>query len=187
MEKGKLIIISGPSGVGKETIRKEMKFNDYIYSISSTTREPRNGEIDGQHYNFLTIKEFEDKIKNNEMLEYAKFVNNYYGTEQKVVDNYLNKGKNVLLEIECQGALQVINKMPEAISIFILPPSIDELKNRLIKRNTESIEIINQRIEKAQEEMNLKDLYKYNVINDDVQKAALDIDRILFKECNDTN
>ena len=187
MKKGKLIIISGPSGVGKETIRKKMNFTNYIYSISSTTREPRNGEINGEHYNFLTLKEFEEKIKNNEMLEYAKFVNNYYGTEKKVVDEFLNHGKNVLLEIECQGALQVIKKMPEAISIFILPPSIEELENRLIKRNTESMDIIKQRIEKAQEEMMLKNLYKFNVINDNIENAAYEIDKILFKECDDKN
>lgn len=182
MKKGKLIVISGPSGVGKGTIRENMKFKNYEFSISSTTREKREGEIDGEHYHFITPEQFEKKIKNDEMLEYATFVGNYYGTDKTQVMEKLSKGINVLLEIECQGAMQVIEKMPEVISIFIVPPSIEELEHRLRTRGTETDEKIALRLKKATEELKLKDKYKYVVLNDNLEHATKVLDEILFKE-----
>ncbi len=183
MSRGKLIVISGPSGVGKGTIRENMEFKDYVYSISSTTRNARPGEENGREYYFISKDKFEEKIKNDEMLEYAEFVGNYYGTDKKVVEQLLDEGKNVLLEIECNGAMQVIKKIPEAISIFLLPPSIEELENRLRTRGTEKEDVINLRINKASEEIGYKDEYKYQVINDDVLRASKEIDNILFTNC----
>ncbi len=184
MKKGRLIVISGPSGVGKGAIRKKMKFNNYEFSVSSTTREIRNGEEEGVDYHFVTKDEFEKKIKNNEMLEYANFVNNYYGTDKNTVLDKINKGINVLLEIECQGAMQVLDKMDDVISIFIVPPSIEELEQRLINRGTEDYSKIKLRLKKANEEIKLQDKYKYVVINDNLQHAADQVDEILFKEIN---
>lgn len=179
MKKGHLIVYSGPSGVGKGTIRNYSKVKNYEFSISSTTRKPRVGETNGVEYNFLTKEEFKNKIKNNEMLEYVEFVDNYYGTEKQVVYNLLNQGKNVFLEIDCQGALQVLKQIPEAISIFIMPPSLEELENRLYKRGTEEESVIKKRLEKAKEEIGYKDYYKYIIVNDDVEKASAKLDEIL--------
>lgn len=180
MKKGKLILISGPSGVGKGTIREKMKFKDYHFSVSSTTRSKREGEVDGVHYNFITKEQFEEKIKNNKMLEYAQFVDNYYGTDKDEVAKHLNEGKNVLLEIECQGALQVLDKIEDVESIFIIPPSLEELEFRLKSRGTESEDKIKARLKKAQEELGYKEHYKYNVVNDDLEIAAKQLDDILF-------
>ncbi len=185
--KGKLIVFSGPSGVGKGTIRKELKFTDYVFSVSSTTRSIREGEINGVHYNFISHEEFTKKIENDEMLEHAEFVGNYYGTEKAVVNKLLEAGKNVFLEIECQGAIQVIEKMDDVLSIFILPPSLEELEKRLVNRGTEAEEVVNQRLEKAREELELKSYYKYNVINDELSRVVSEIDEILFKELGINN
>lgn len=182
MREGKLILISGPSGVGKGSVRNLMKFNDYFFSVSSTTRPKREGEVSGVHYNFISKSEFEEKIKNGDMLEHAEFVGNYYGTDKTVVFNRLKKGQNVLLEIECQGAIQVLSKMKDVISIFIIPPSLEELERRLRVRGTESSEKIQKRLKKAEEELKLKDNYKYIVENKDLEKAAGEIDNILFAE-----
>lgn len=180
--RGKLIVISGPSGVGKGTIRKNMKFDDYVFSISSTTRDKRMGEAHGVDYFFISKEQFVLKVKNNEMLEHAEFVGNYYGTDRNVVEGLLNEGKNVCLEIECNGALQVLKQMPDAISIFILPPSIEELRRRLDTRGTDDIIVIEKRINKAIEELELKHHYKYNVVNDDLQRVSDEIDAILYEE-----
>lgn len=180
MKKGKLILISGPSGVGKGSVRELMTFKDYHYSVSSTTRPKREGEIDGEHYNFLTKEEFKEKIDKGEMLEYAEFVDNYYGTDKEVVEKKLNAGENVLLEIECQGAIQVLEKMDDVVSIFIVPPSLAELERRLRTRGTETDEKILKRLKKAEEELKLKDKYEYIIENDDLEKAANEIDDILF-------
>lgn len=182
MKKGKLIVFSGPSGVGKGTIRQELKFNDYVFSISSTTRKIREGEIDGVHYHYISREQFEKKIENGEMLEHAEFVGNYYGTELQTVNKLLDAGKNVFLEIECQGAIQVINKVEDVLSIFILPPSLEELENRLVNRGTEKRSIVDERLQKAKEELALKSYYKYNVINDDLDRVVKEIDTILFEE-----
>ncbi len=180
--KGKLIVFSGPSGVGKGTIRKELKFTDYVFSVSSTTRAIREGEVNGVHYNFISHDEFAKKISNGEMLEHAEFVGNCYGTEKAVVEKLLDEGKNVFLEIECQGAIQVIEKMDDVLSIFILPPSIEELESRLVNRGTEAREVVDKRLEKAREELALKTHYKYNVINDELERVVKEIDEILFSE-----
>ena len=185
--RGKLIVFSGPSGVGKGSIREKLKFSDYEFSVSSTTRLSRNGEVDGREYNFISKEEFETKIKNGEMLEYAEFCDNYYGTEVSVVEALLDQGKNVMLEIECQGAMQVLAKMNDVISIFILPPSIEELKKRLVGRGTENMETIEKRLAKARDEILLKDHYQYNVVNDQIEDVVDKIDSIFEKEFNVQN
>lgn len=182
MRKGKLILISGPSGVGKGSVRKIMEFKDYFFSVSSTTRTIRKGEKNGVHYNFLSKEEFSKKIENGDMLEHASFVDNYYGTERSVVNEHLENGRNVLLEIECQGAIQVLEKMQDVISIFIVPPSLIELENRLVLRGTEDSGKIKKRLEKAEEELKLKHHYQHVVVNENIKKAAQEIDGILFNE-----
>ena len=161
MKKGKLLIISGFSGVGKGTVVKYIldNYSDYKISISATTRSPRDGEVDGTHYHFLTTEKFEDMIKNNQLLEYANYVGNYYGTPRDFVEKNINEGNNVILEIETQGALQVKKMMPEAVMIFVLPPNADTLKERLVGRQTETMEVINKRLSKAAEETGVIDKY----------------------------
>lgn len=180
--KGKLIVFSGPSGVGKGTIREAMKFNKFKFSISLTTREIRVGETDGIHYHYVTKEYFRSRIDEGKMLEHAEFVGNYYGTDLEFVDRELKNGKNVFLEIECQGALQVLEKVDEVISIFIVPPSIEELEARLRGRGTEDEQTLQQRLAKAREELAYKDHYQYVVINDEVNRAAAEIDLILNHE-----
>lgn len=178
-ERGLLIVISGPSGVGKGTVRKalfEMKNHKLTYSVSMTTRPKRPGEVDGVDYYFTTKEEFEDRIKNNKFLEYAEFVGNYYGTPLDKVNEKLDDGHEVVLEIEVEGALQVKRKVPDCVMIFIVPPSKEDLYKRLKSRGTESDDIINQRIEKANREFKKAKFYDYIVVNDEVNNAA---DRIL--------
>lgn len=175
MKRGLLIIFSGPSGVGKGTIRNlfiDRTDLNLAFSISMTTRAKRPGEVEGRDYYFVTQERFMDAIRNDELLEYAQFVGNYYGTPWKEVDRLRDDGKNVLLEIEVQGALQVIEKVPEALSIFIVPPSLEELERRITSRKTEPLEIVQQRLAKASKEMELVSQYKYVVCNDDPQLAA---------------
>lgn len=178
-EKGLLIIISGPSGVGKGTIRKALfkrKGHNLDFSVSMTTRQAREGEVEGVDYYFVTNEVFEQNLKNNNLLEYAKFVNNYYGTPKNKVLEKLEEGKEVVLEIEVQGALQVKAKMPDAVFIFIAPPSWKALESRLINRGTETSDIIMQRLQKARSELNLASAYDYIVVNDEVENA---VDRIM--------
>lgn len=178
-ERGLLVVISGPSGVGKGTVRKalfERENHNLEYSVSMTTRKPRLGEVDGIDYFFVTRDQFETKIANKELLEYAEFVGNYYGTPMDYIEERLNKGKEVVLEIEVQGAMQVREKMPDAVFIFIVPPSRKALRDRITKRATEPEEIINQRMEKAEREFNMAHKYDYIVVNDTVENAA---DRIM--------
>lgn len=178
-DKGILIVISGPSGVGKGTVRQalfNMEGHDLVYSISMTTRNPRPGEVEGKDYYFVSREEFQRRIDNGEMLEYAEFVNNYYGTPLDKVQSQLNSGHEVVLEIEVQGALQVREKMPNAVFIFIAPPSLETLKKRLISRGTDSLEAIKERCEKAINEVKLAYKYDYIVVNDEVNNAA---DRIM--------
>ena len=175
MKKGLLIIVSGPSGVGKGTVRdyymKDESLN-LTYSISMTTRQPRQGEVDGVDYIFVTREEFELKIKEGEFLEWAEFVGNYYGTSLTQVNKLREEGKNVILEIEVQGANIVKEKCPDAISIFIIPPSMEELEKRIRGRRSEAEEIIQQRLAKATQELKLVGNYKYVVCNDDPELAA---------------
>ncbi len=175
MKKGILIILSGPSGVGKGTVLKEFINKPELklaYSISMTTRPQRSGEVDGVNYDFVTKEEFLNAIANDEFLEYAEFVGNFYGTPKKSVDQLINDGINVILEIEVQGALQVMKKCPDALSIFITPPSMEELESRIRKRASEPEEIIQQRLDKANREMEMINRYKYVVCNDDPILAA---------------
>ena len=177
--RGLLVVISGPSGVGKGTVRKalfEMPNHNLVYSVSMTTRKQRPGEVDGKDYYFVSKEEFEDKIKNGKLLEHAEFVGNYYGTPLDKVNERLNDGQEVVLEIEVEGAQQVKEKMPDSVMIFIAPPSKEALYNRLKKRGTESEEIIQQRIQKANREFKKAYLYDYIVVNDEVKNAA---DRII--------
>lgn len=178
-ERGLLIVISGPSGVGKGTVRKalfERENHNLEYSVSMTTRPPRYGEVDGIDYFFVTREEFEHKIAEGGFLEYAEFVGNYYGTPSDYVEQRLSIGKEVVLEIDVQGAMQVREKMPEAVFIFIAPPSREALRERITKRATEPEEVINQRMEKAEREFNMAHKYDYIVVNDSVENAA---DRIM--------
>ena len=175
MKKGLLIIMSGPSGVGKGTIRKCFMDDDSLrlaYSISMTTRKPRANEVDGVDYIFTSREHFEEAIRRGELLEWAEFVGNYYGTPLAQVEELRNEGKNVLLEIEVQGADQVRQKCPDALSIFIIPPSMEELEKRIRCRRSEPEEIVQQRLAKAENEMKLVSNYKYIVCNEDPQLAA---------------
>ena len=175
MKKGLLIIMSGPSGVGKGTIRKCFMDDDSLclaYSISMTTRKPRANEVDGVDYIFTSREHFEEAIRRGELLEWAEFVGNYYGTPLAQVEELRNEGKNVLLEIEVQGADQVRQKCPDALSIFIIPPSMEELEKRIRGRRSEPEEIVQQRLAKAENEMKLVSNYKYIVCNEDPQLAA---------------
>ncbi len=177
MNKGLLIVISGPSGVGKGTVLKHVFENDsnLVYSISCTTRSPRKGETDGVEYHFISKSQFEENIENGKMLEHAVYCDNYYGTSAEYVEKLRNEGHDVVLEIEVQGALQVMKKCPDAVTIFVAPPSFEALQSRLIGRGTESDEIIAARIAKAREELSYMNEYTYRIVNDVVLKATNDI------------
>ncbi|MBQ2643993.1 guanylate kinase [bacterium] len=177
---GKLFIISGSSGVGKGTVIKEFLNNaKSIYlSISSTTRMPREGEINGKNYFFITKEEFQRDIENNNFLEWAEFSGNMYGTNKNRVLEMLSQGKNVLLEIEVQGAKQIKQKIPEAVSIFILPPSKEELEKRLRNRGTETEEAIQRRLQAIEFEAKESDNYDYKVVNDIIANAVNEILKI---------
>ncbi len=182
MKKGVLIILSGPSGVGKGTVREELfKETDLglSYSISMTTRKPRPGEVHAKDYYFVSTEEFENKIEQGELLEWAQFVGNYYGTPGDVVDSLLDEGKNVVLEIEVQGALQVMKKRPDALTIFLVPPSLEELERRIRGRRTEDEDIVQQRLSKASREIATKSEYKHVVENDTVMHAKDKIAQII--------
>ena len=176
--KGMLIVYSGPSGVGKGTIRKKVfeRFQDKLfYSISMTTRAPRDGEIDGVDYYFVSREYFEKQIEEGNLLEYAEFVGNYYGTPKNKVEEKLAAGYDVMLEIEVDGATQVKQKVDDAISIFVVPPSMETLEQRLQGRKTEEQAIIQKRLEKARREIILAGLYDYVVVNDNLDEAADDV------------
>lgn len=180
--KGSLFVISGPSGSGKSTICKELEKEENIkISISATTRNIRNGEEEGINYYFLSKEEFERKISENAFYEYAKVFNNYYGTLKDKVDEMLKDGYNVILEIDVQGAMQIREQNKDAVLIFIMPPSEEELIKRLTGRNTESEEQLKLRIETAKEEISYKDKYDYVVINDNLEKAVEEIKEIILK------
>ena len=184
-ERGLLIVFSGPSGVGKGTVRKEIfesSDNKFEYSVSMTTRPQRPGEVDGVDYFFRTREEFEELIRQGQMLEYAEYVGNYYGTPLTYVNETLDKGIDVFLEIEVQGALQVKQKVPDGVFIFLTPPDLEELKDRLVGRGTDTEEVIRQRIERAKEEIALMREYDYAVVNDHVPLAAERVKRIIEAE-----
>lgn len=176
MNKGTLFIVSGPSGCGKGTVLAEIIKQDNIYySVSATTRAPRPGEVNGVNYHFLSKDEFEKLIENDGVLEYANYCGNYYGTPKKPVEDMLAEGKNVILEIEVQGALKVMDKCPEAVSVFILPPSLKELRRRLHKRGTETEEVIEKRIGEAAGEIRKAVNYDYVMINGELETAVSDL------------
>ena len=173
-EKGLIVIISAPSGCGKGTVLKEVfaKYNKARYSISATTRNPRDGEKNGVEYHFLSKADFENRIKNNQMLEYAEYCGNFYGTPKDEVYKTIEQGFDVILEIEVQGAEQVKKICPEAVTIFVMPPSLSELEKRLIGRQTEDMETIQKRIDTAKIELEKADKYDFVVLNDEVETAA---------------
>lgn len=189
-QQGQLIVLSGPSGVGKSTVIAELlgQRDSIYFSVSYTTRRPRVGEQDGVNYNFVTREEFERMIADQELLEYAEYVNHYYGTSLKLIREKLDAGIDVLLDIEVQGAAKVKKRCPEAIFIFIIPPSFEELSRRLHRRNTDSEDVITGRLEKARTEFREIPGYDYLVINDKVSHAVSEIDAILTAaECRVEN
>ena len=184
-ERGLLIVFSGPSGVGKGTVRQEIfstPDHQFEYSVSMTTRPKRPGEVDGVDYFFRTREEFEDLIKKGQMLEYAEYVGNYYGTPLTYVNETLDKGIDVFLEIEVQGALQVKKKVPDGVFIFLTPPDLMELRQRIINRGTDDLATIDKRMEKAVGEIEMMQNYDYAVVNDEVPKAAEKIQTIIRAE-----
>jgi len=184
MSKGFLLVISGPSGSGKGTVSKALleRNNDIIFSVSATTRKKRIGEEEGLNYFFIEEDDFKEKIENNKFLEYANVHNNLYGTPREFVINEIEKGEIVLLEIDVQGAMQVKKNYKNVVFVFLLPPTMDELKNRIIKRGTETEEDIERRFKNAFEELNFVGEYDYFVVNDKVEEAIIDVENIIRAE-----
>lgn len=184
MKKGKLVVYTGCSGVGKGTIMKELikKNKNIKLSVSCTTRPPRDEDKEGVTYYFLTKEKFNEMVKEDGFLEYAEFCDNFYGTPEKPVNDLLEQGYDVFLEIEVNGGMQVMKKRPDCLSIFITPPSVEELEKRLRGRATEDEDTINKRMARAKEEMEFEKYYKYSVLNDDVNRAANEILSILKNE-----
>lgn len=186
-EFGKLVVISGFSGSGKGTIIKallENYSNDYVLSVSATSRLPREGEEEGVHYFFKTRTEFESMIQNRELIEYAEYVGNYYGTPKKYVEEMLSQGKNVILEIEVQGGSQIKKLYPEALMMFIMPPSVLELKQRLLNRGSESEEVIQHRLAQANKELEYISGYDYMIINRELEEAVETL-HVMIKSSNE--
>ena len=184
MPKGILTVLSGFSGAGKGTAMKRLmeKYDDYALSISATTRNPRDGEVDGREYFFKATEEFEKMIAQDELIEYARYVNHYYGTPRSYVEEQLENGKDVILEIEIQGALKVKEKFPDTLLVFITPPSAKELRRRLIGRGTESMEVIEQRLARAKEEAEGIDDYDCLIVNDDLESCVDELHSVIQNE-----
>ena len=180
----KLFVISGSSGVGKGTVIKEfLKRNpEFKLSVSCTTRKPREGEVHGKNYFFLTREEFKSCIEKGEFLEWAEFNNNFYGTKRAWVEKTLNKGENLILEIETKGALQIKTQKPEAVLIFIMPPSLEELEQRLRGRNTEDEITIQNRLHEAYREIECSKEYDYKIVNDNLEKAVNELEKVIYNE-----
>lgn len=183
-EKGRLIVISGPSGAGKSTVvfKAIEGRNDMCFSTSVTTRKPRPNEVDGREYFFVDLERFDEMVANDELLEHASYVANNYGTPRKYVEDKLNEGFNVILDIEVNGARQVNEKMPDAVKIFIVPPSMDALRKRLESRGTDTQRAIEARLIRAQQEYEEADFYDYIIVNDDAETAAAELSAIITAE-----
>ena len=184
MKKGKTFIISGPSGVGKSTVLSALleKRPNVYFSVSATTRDPRPGELDGIHYHFMDVDSFRKWIAMDQFLEYAEYVGNFYGTPKRFVDEAMDQGKHVILDIEVQGAIQVTSKRPDTVRIFIAPPSWSELERRLTERGTDSKDKIQKRLLRAKVEFQTAHTYDYFVINDTVENAVKELDAIMTAE-----
>ena len=180
-QQGILAVVSGFSGAGKGTIMKALmsKYDNYALSISATTRKPREGEEHGREYFFLTVEEFENLIANDQLIEHAHYVSNYYGTPRSYVEEKMAEGKDVILEIEIQGALKVKEKFPETLLVFVVPPTAEELKKRLIGRGTETMDVIESRMDRALEEAEAMGAYDYILVNDSVDKAVEDLHNLI--------
>ncbi len=183
-ERGKLIVISGPSGAGKSTVvnRAMQGRGDICFSTSVTTRQPRPGEVDGKDYFFITDEEFRRMVEEDKLLEHAEYVAHSYGTPRQFVLEQMDAGMNVILDIEVQGARQVREKMPEAVMVFIIPPDLETLRQRLIKRGTDSLETIEARLTRARQEYAEADFYDYIIVNDDLDRAAAEFAAIMLAE-----
>lgn len=184
--QGILLVLSGPSGAGKGTICEQLlnKRKDLAYSVSATTRTPRKGEVDGKDYFFVSTDRFKEMIAKNELLEYAEIYGNYYGTPRSYVMGILNQGRDVVLEIDPQGALQIKENFPDGVFVFIVPPSLDELTSRIYKRGTDSEEVIRRRLNAATSELAYASKYDYIIINDEVEKATAKVSNIIDAERN---
>lgn len=183
-EKGLLIVFSGPAGSGKSTVLREYMSGreNCMFSVSATSRSPRAGEVDGVNYHFVTREQFEAMVANGDMLEHTEYCGNYYGTPLKPMLQALSEGKDVIFDIEVDGAFQVKKRYPEAVLIFTMPPSLEELRARLVGRNTESEEVIEKRMKRAETEISLSDRYDYIIINDKVEKAVEDLESVIEYE-----
>jgi len=184
VDRGLLLILSGPAGVGKGTVCKALRVRmpDLVYSVSATTRSPRPGEVEGVNYFFKSKEEFKQMIEQDALLEWAEYVGNYYGTPRQFVNEMLDKGRDVILEIEVQGALQVKKSFPQGTFLFLAPPDLNELENRIVGRGTETEEIIAKRMEVARAEIELMDHYDYVVVNDLIESACDHIQAIITAE-----
>lgn len=182
--KGKLFVLSGPSGVGKGTVRAALlkDYSDIHYSVSATTRTKRDGEVDGQDYFFISREEFQGRLENDQLLEWAEYCGNFYGTPRDYVEDQLNQGYDVILEIEIQGAEQIKRKFPNGVFVFLAPPSISELRTRIQKRGTEDEKKICERLQKAEVELHKMDSYDYVIVNDVVEAAAEKLRSIIIAE-----
>ena len=179
--QGILVVVSGFSGAGKGTLMKELlkRYDNYALSISATTRAPREGETDGKEYFFVTKEQFEKMRDERKLIEYAQYVNNYYGTPKEYVEQKMAEGKDVILEIEIQGALKVKKRFPDALLLFVTPPSAEELRRRLVGRGTETLEVINARLARAADEASGMEAYDYLLINDDLDRCVEEMHQLI--------
>ena len=187
--QGILVVVSGFSGAGKGTLMKELlkRYDNYALSISATTRAPREGETDGKEYFFVTKEQFEKMRDERKLVEYAQYVNNYYGTPKEYVEQKMAEGKDVILEIEIQGALKVKKRFPDALLLFVTPPSAEELRRRLVGRGTETLEVINARLARAAEEASGMEAYDYLLINDDLDRCVEEMHQLIQLQHNKTS